>query len=947
MMRSFSPLHDLVHMQQSPWLDFISRSFMEEGSLAALVQAGDIRGVTSNPAIFQKAMGEGTAYDAQIRDILTRQTLSPGMLYERLAITDIREATKILAPVYDHTRGKDGFVSLEVSPYLAHNTHDTVREATRLWDDVAASNLMVKIPATPEGIPAIRQCIATGINVNVTLIFSRAVYRDVVEAWLTGLEERHAKGEDISRVASVASFFISRIDTRIDSVIDQRIKAGDTHAQELATLRGKIAIANAKQAYAYWQEVMQNPRWKALEAAGAQTQRLLWASTGTKDKAYSDVLYVDSLIGPQTVNTLPPATMEAFRDHGTVSETLTIGLDDAHHILLEAERLGLEIDDITDNLLNEGIRLFVEAFDTLLASVATKQIALMGTHLTCLEMSLPEEISSAIAQEKEKWCCEGIIRRLWKKDASLWTGNGESHWLNWLTIVGDRIDHLSELEDFQLEVRSRSFSDILLIGMGGSSLGPEVLAMTFGKREGFGKFHILDSTDPQQVAAIEKSLDIAHTLFIVSSKSGTTLEVRNMLAYFYNVAEHVLGAQANQHFIAITDPDSALEILARKKKFWKIFYGDKEIGGRFSVLSNFGLVPAAAMGLSLHRLMIEADRAVCLCDVSVPPVVNRGVYLGLLLGMAARFGRDKLTILATSKIKSFGAWLEQLVAESTGKQGKGIIPIDNEPMGDISHYGKDRLFLYLCLEKDHCYTQEKMIARFREAGHPVVTVTLHTCEQLAQEFFYWEMATAVAGILLEINPFDQPDVELNKIETRHLIQDYEKTGILPTEIPFSRLGSLSLFVDPKKAKYSHGEEALKLLKTHFSCVKPSDYVALLIYLPYKREIHLWADQLRVYLRDTLNVAVVVEFGPRFLHSTGQLYKAGPDIGVFLQITADTLYDLPIPGTRLTFGVIEATQALGDFNVMARRKKRIIRVHVHGDLKVGLTELTAALQTSLL
>ena len=360
-MHSFSPLHALVRLHQSPWLDFISRSFMEEGSLATLVQAGDICGVTSNPAIFQKAMGEGTAYDAQIRDILTRQTLSPGMLYERLAITDIQEAAKILAPVYDRTRGKDGFVSLEVSPYLAHNTHDTVREATRLWEDVAAPNLMVKIPATPEGIPAIRQCIATGINVNVTLIFSRAVYRDVVEAWLTGLEERYAKGEDISSVASVASFFISRIDTRIDSMIDQRIKAGDTHAQALATLRGKIAIANAKQAYAYWQEVMQNPRWKVLEAAGAQTQRLLWASTGTKDKTYSDVLYVDSLIGPQTVNTLPPATMEAFRDHGTVSETLTIGLDDAHHILLEAERLGLGIDDITDSLLNEGLRLFVEA----------------------------------------------------------------------------------------------------------------------------------------------------------------------------------------------------------------------------------------------------------------------------------------------------------------------------------------------------------------------------------------------------------------------------------------------------------------------------------------------------------------------------------------------------------------------------------------------------------
>ena len=944
---SCSPLQALVQRHQSPWLDFISRSFMEEGSLATLVQVGDIRGVTSNPAIFQKAMGEGAAYDAQIRDILTRQTLSPGMLYERLAITDIREAAKTLAPVYDITRGKDGFVSLEVSPYLAHNTHGTVQEAIRLWGDVAAPNLMVKIPATPDGIPAIRQCIAAGINVNVTLIFSQAFYRDVVEAWLTGLEERHAKGEDISRVASVASFFISRIDTRIDSVIDQRIKLGDVRAQELVALRGKIAIANAKQAYAYWQEVMQSPRWKVLEAAGAQTQRLLWASTGTKDKTYSDVIYVESLIGPQTVNTLPPATMEAFRDHGNVSETLTVGLDEAHYILREAERLGLEIDNITDSLLSEGVQLFVEAFDTLLISVAKKQMALMGSHLTHLAMSLPAEISSAMAKEQEKCCREGTIRRLWEKDSSLWTGSEESNWLNWLTIVDERIKHLSELENFQLEVRNRSFSDILLMGMGGSSLGPEVLAMTFGKHEGFGKFHVLDSTDPQQVYAIEKSIDIAHTLFIVSSKSGTTLEVRNMLAYFYNIAEHTLGSQASQHFIAITDSDSALEILAREKKFWKIFYGDKEIGGRYSVLSNFGLVPAAAMGLSLNRFMTEAARAVCLCDVSVPPVVNRGMYLGLLLGVAARFGRDKLTILTTSKIKSFGAWLEQLIAESTGKNGKGIIPIDNEPMGDICHYGRDRLFLYLRLENEYCHTQEKMITLLREAGYPVVTVTLHTCEQLAQEFFYWEMAVAVSGILLGINPFDQPDVELNKVETLGLIQTYEKTGVLLKEAPFACLGSLSFFVDPKKTKYSKGEEALKLLKTHFCCINSSDYVALLVYLPYNSEIRLWAEQLRMYLRDSLNVAVAVEFGPRFLHSTGQLYKAGPDTGVFLQITADTPYDLSIPGTQLTFGVIETTQALGDFNVMARRGTRIIRVHVHGDLKKGLAELTTALQTALL
>ncbi|MBR2123589.1 MAG: bifunctional transaldolase/phosoglucose isomerase [Acetobacter sp.] len=947
MTNSFSPLQKLTQIHQSPWLDFISRSFMEEGSLTALVQAGDICGVTSNPAIFQKAMGEGTAYDAQIRDILAHKTLSPGMLYERLAITDIQTAAKTLVPVYEQTRGKDGFVSLEVSPYLAHDTEGTVQEAARLWADVDAPNLMVKIPATPEGISAIRQSIAAGINVNVTLIFSCAVYRDVVEAWLAGLEELHAKGKDLSRVASVASFFISRIDARMDSLIDQRVKAGDRQAEALAALRGKIAIANAKQAYAYWQEMMQSPRWKRLEAAGAQTQRLLWASTGTKDKAYSDVLYVDSLIGPQTVNTLPPATMEAFRDHGCVRETLTEGLENARHILNETERLGLDLDGVTDALLDEGVRLFEEAFDMLLASVATKQIALMGKHLTHLETSLPSEFSSAVVQEQEKWRCEGTIRRLWRKDTSLWTGSEEADWLNWLTIIDDRLAHLSELEDFQGEVRARHFSDILLMGMGGSSLGPEVLAMTFGKHEGFGHFHVLDSTDPQQVASIEKKLDIAHTLFIVSSKSGTTLEVKNMFAYFYDTAKRILGTQTSQHFIAITDPDTPLETLARKENFWKIFYGDKKIGGRYSVLSRFGLVPAAAMGISLLPFVTEASRAVCLCDASVPPVTNRGVYLGLLLGLAGRLGRDKLTIVATPRIKSFGAWLEQLIAESTGKNGKGIIPIDDESLGGIEHYGQDRLFLYLRLGSDYCHKQEHTISLLREAGYPVITVTLHSSEQLAQEFFYWEMATAVSGILLGINPFDQPDVELNKIETRNLIETYEKTGTLPTETPFARLGELSFFVDSKRAGYHQGEEAIDLLKAHFCCIKPSGYVALLMYLPYDHGTRLWADQLRSYLRDTLNVAVAVEFGPRFLHSTGQLYKAGPNTGVFLQITADAAHDLSVPGTKLTFGVIENTQARGDFNVMTMRGRRIMRVHVHGDLKEGLTKLAKALKSALL
>lgn len=941
-----NPLQALAGAQQSPWLDFIRRSFVEDGSLAALVHAGDIRGVTSNPAIFQKAMGDGTEYDAQMRALLAKSTPTPGALYERLAITDIQAAAKVLAPVYEQTQGTDGFVSLEVSPYLARDEHGTTQEAARLWADVAAPNLMVKIPATPQSIPAIRQSIAAGINVNVTLIFSLAAYRDVVEAWLTGLEELHAKGGNLSRVASVASFFVSRIDARIDGAIDQRTSAGDAQAAGLATLRGKVAIANAKLAYAYWQDIMQSPRWKVLEAAGAQTQRLLWASTGTKDKAYSDVLYVDSLIGPQTVNTLPPATMDAFRDHGTVRETLTTGLDDARHILAETQRLGLDLDSVTDALLDEGVTAFEEAFDTLLASVAAKQTALMGDSLTGLKTSLPADLSAAVTQAQDDWRRDGTIRRLWAKDATVWTGGTEADWLNWLTIVDDRAANLAELEAFQTEVRARGFTQVLLMGMGGSSLGPEVLATTFGKHEGFGHLYILDSTDPQQVAATEKKLDIAHTLFIVASKSGSTLEPSIMLSYFHDLAKRTLGAQAGAHFVAITDPGSSLEKLAQAEGFWKIFHGDPKIGGRYSVLSNFGLVPAVAAGVPLHPFVADALRGVRLCDASVPPAVNRGVQLGLILGTAARLGRDKLTILATPEIADFGAWMEQLVAESTGKNGLGIIPIDNETPGSLRHYGADRLFVYLRLAPEHRHEQDEAIATLREAGQPVLTITLHNRRQIAQEFFHWEMATAVAGAVLGIHPFDQQDVEFSKIETRRLTEAYEKTGSLPPEAPFASFGPLSFFADPANAAATQGADAVAVLKAHFARVQPSDYVALLAYLPRNRDTQEWMQHTRLHLRDGLNCATAAEFGPRFLHSTGQAYKAGPNTGVFLQITADNAQDLPIPGTSLTFGLVESAQARGDFSVLAERERRIIRVHLHGSLKEGLAALATALHDAL-
>ncbi|MFT8471495.1 bifunctional transaldolase/phosoglucose isomerase [Acetobacter persici] len=942
-----NPLRDLAAVQQSPWFDFIRRSFVEDGSLARLVQDDDVRGVTSNPAIFQKAMGEGTEYDAQIREVLAHEIVSPGALYEKLAVRDIKTAAHVLAPVYEATHKKDGFVSLEVSPYLARDEKGTAHEAARLWADVAEPNLMIKIPATPESIPAIRQTIAAGINVNVTLIFALSAYKAVVDAWLSGLEDLHKKGGDLSKVASVASFFVSRIDGKIDAAIDHRVKAGDKDAEALKALRGKVAIANAKVAYAYWQEMVQTPRWKALEAAGAQPQRLLWASTGTKDKAYSDVLYVDSLIGPHTVNTVPPATMDAFRDHGTVAETLTAGLEDARHVLAEAERLKLDLDGVTATLVDEGVTSFEEAFDSLLGSVAAKQQAMLADKLTDMKTSLPAPLEEAVQKGLDGWRKDGTIRKLWAKDASVWTSGPEADWLNWLTIVEDRLAHLSELENFQAEVKARNFHQVLLMGMGGSSLGPEVLAMTFGKHEGFGHLYVLDSTDPQQVASFEKKIDPANTLFIVASKSGGTLEPNIMLAYFHDLAKRALGEKAGSHFVAITDPGSKLEAQAKKEGFWKIFAGDPKIGGRYSVLSNFGMVPAAAAGLPLKLFLEDALRGVRMSDASVPPAHNPGVLLGTIMGVAAtQFERDKLTILATPQIADFGAWMEQLIAESTGKHGKGIIPIDDETLGGPKRYGTDRLFVYLRLVPEHRHEQDEAIATLIDAGQPVITINLHSKRQIAQEFFRWEIATAVAGAFLGIDPFDQPDVEASKVETRKLTDAYNQTGKLPAEQPFAQHGSFSFFADPANTKALKGDSAEAILKAHFDRVKAGDYVGLLAYIERDRATMEWIQHTRLKIRDAKTIATAAEFGPRFLHSTGQAYKGGPDTGVFLQITADDAKDLPVPGANYSFGVVKAAQARGDFDVLAERGRRALRVHIHGSLKDGLAALATALHGAL-
>jgi transaldolase / glucose-6-phosphate isomerase len=946
-----NPVKELEKHGQSVWLDFLARGFVAKGDLQRLIDSDGVKGVTSNPSIFEKAIGSSDEYDGAIGHALEKGDRPVAELFEQLAVEDIQHAADVLRPVYDRLKGADGFVSLEVSPYLAMDTKGTIGEAERLWKEVSRGNLMVKVPATPEGLPAIKHLIGEGISINITLLFSQKVYVQVAEAYLAGLEKYLAAGGNPSHVASVASFFVSRIDSAVDKQLDEKIaRANDpTEKERLAALKGKVAVANAKLAYQEYKRLFSGPRWERLRAMGAKPQRLLWASTGTKNKDYSDVLYVEELIGPDTVNTMPPATLDAFRDHGQPRDSLEENIDDARHVLAELEKSGISLDAVTTELVKDGVKLFADAADKLYGAVAHKRATVLGAGIDRQQLKLGGRIGNAIEKATEEWRASAKVRRLWQHDKSVWTGTDEDKWLGWLNSAASA--DVADYEDFAQRVRGQKFSDAVVLGMGGSSLGPEVLAETFATKPGFPKLHVLDSTDPAQVRAMENAVDIAKTLFIVSSKSGGTTEPNVMKDYFFARVSETIGAEkAGHRFIAVTDPGSSLEKVATKQGFARIFHGDPSIGGRYSVLSPFGLVPAAAAGIDVRALINHTLAMVRSCGPDVPPHENPGAQLGLAMGLAGLEGRDKVTILSSRKIADFGAWAEQLIAESTGKDGKGLIPIDGEPIGDPSVYGDDRFFIDIKTEGERDAEHEEKLAALEQAGHPVVRIVMKSVDHIGQEFFRFEIATAVAGSILGINPFNQPDVEAAKIKTRELIAAFEKSGRLPPERPVMSTTQADIYTDDQNAaalRQAGADGDLdSWLKAHLSRTGTHDYVALLAYIE-RNSAHIENLQhMRLEVRDRRHVATCAEFGPRFLHSTGQAYKGGPDSGVFLQITADDAKDLAVPGQKATFGVIKAAQARGDFDVLTERGRRALRVHLKGDLESGLKMLDTAIAQAL-
>jgi transaldolase / glucose-6-phosphate isomerase len=949
-----NPLRTLATLGQSVWLDYIRRNFVTGGELANLVAQDGLAGVTSNPAIFEKAIAGSNDYAAELETLATGGDVDAASAYERLAVADLRSAADVLRPVWETTGGRDGYACLEVSPRLAHDSAATTSEARRLWKELDRPNVMVKVPATAAGLPAIEQLVSEGINVNVTLLFAVPVYARVVEAYLRGLERLAAGGGDLARVASVASFFVSRIDTEVDGQVE-RLLAGaapDGEGRVLKGLLGRVAVANAKVAYQRYRELFSGPRWQALAGRGARTQRLLWASTSTKNPRYSDVLYVEELIGADTVNTMPRSTLSAFREHGKARASLSEDPEEARGVLADLEAAGISLEEVTDRLTERGVTLFAEAFDKLLAAVEKALAEGRNRRPRTHGATLPAADGAAVEETRAAWQEAGKTGRLWARDPTLWTGDGEAGWLGWLGITEDQRANLGRLRAVAEETRAGGYTHAVLLGMGGSSLAPEVLGRTFGAVRGFPALSVLDSTDPEQIRAATAAVDLKHTLFIVSSKSGSTLEPNLLMAHFLARLRAVAGTgEAARRFLVVTDPGSPLERTAEELGVRHVFHGVPTIGGRYSALSDFGMVPAAVAGLDTTQLLESADEMVHACASCVADSDNPGVALGVSLGALALRGRDKVTLVASPAVASLAAWLEQLLAESTGKHGKGLIPVAGEKLGEPEVYGEDRIFVYLRLESAPDGEQDAAIDRLAAAGQPVLRIAVAQPHDIAGEFFRWEMATAVAGSLLGINPFDQPDVEAAKQAARRLTAAYEAGGRLPAETPIAEDDGLAFYADPENAAAldnpaSGRRSPSVLLQAHLARLARGDYFAVLAYLA-RNEKHLEPLQaIRHRVRDARAVATCLGFGPRFQHSTGQAYKGGPNTGVFLQITHDHADDLEVPGKRYTFGVVEAAQARGDLETLAARGRRALRVHLRTDLATGLARLDTLVAQAL-
>lgn len=943
-------LIDLLEYGQSYWLDNLTRKKITSGEILNRINQQGLRGITSNPSIFNKAISKSSDYDTQIEELVAaNKTITE--IYEALTVKDVRDACDLLKPVFDESKGVDGFVSLEVSPYIARDTEGTINEARRLHKAVGKQNCLIKVPGTNEGIPAIEQLLYEGICINVTLIFSVHNYGEIAKAYLRAMQQRSNEGLSLKNIISVASVFVSRIDVLTDQLLAQRITSFKENSTLSipTTLEGKAGVATAKLCYQRFEEIFKGEKWEELKAKGAHYQRPLWASTSNKDPLFDDLRYVQPLIGNNTINTLPDETIDLFAEKGVLkTNAIKEGLTEANNVFDDLQKKGIDIDRVTLQLENEGINKFTDAYNELITNLATKRLGMLKEKISSQEI-VAGTLKSALLETYTALDEKQIAKLLFENDPYLWHKDPEQvkeirHRLGWLTLPEEAEQKTKMIKNFALTVKAEGYTHAVLLGMGGSSLCSEVAKEAFGVAEGYLELLVLDNTSPEAILEVQKNIDFEKTLFIVASKSGNTEETISFFHYFYEQLKNVNTKKLGDHFVAITDDGTPLVKLGEKYNFRKIFLNNPDLGGRYSVLSDFGLVPMALMGIDITAFLLSAYQMEISCK-DVPTAANPGISLGALLGVCQNHGRDKITFVLSSSIKSFGYWVEQLLAESTGKEGKGLIPINGESLGDPNVYGNDRLFVHLYLKEDNTKEEEEKLNALEKAGHPVARIKLNDKLALGAEYYRWEIAAAIAGLVIGINPFNQPNVEESKKNTSNLLSEWEKSGKF-NEAKLLVEDDLIKVYGGKKAieiSNSQGDSVAEVLMSFLREAETNDYIALLPYFMLtesrKKMLQNWREQ----LRDNLKVATTLLEGPRYLHSTGQLHKGGPNTGLFILLVADETMPLTIPGEKFGFDILHHAQALGDFQSLDEKGRRILLINIGKDMDAGLKQLVNSIK----
>jgi transaldolase/glucose-6-phosphate isomerase len=917
-------LYAINELGQSVWLNYLRRSFIESGELRGVLEAG-VSGITATPLIFEKAITDSSDYDQRLAN-LVRQGMPVKEMYRALVVDDIQRAADLLMPIFELTEGRDGFVTMELDPALAHNTTGTIAEARHLQAIVNRPNVMMEIPATRAGIAALEALTRDGVNTNATHIFSLATYDRVAEAYRNGLAayiDSHSVWRQTP--ASVASFSLSRVDHLVDARLSSLGRRD---------LMGKAAIALAKVIYVHFCHRFSGPEWHKLERKGAKVQRPKWSRTTPSTFRYFDTYYLEALIGPDTVCTVSPAGLNAFRDHGRATSQLSQHIEGAQRALSDLEEAGIDLESLAAELQHQSLSDFDRYHQALVRSVSGKrgQLEEQWHRIVCHPARFEPKTERAL----QNFCEERVMCRIWAHDHTVWRDDPQEivNRLGWLHIVDLMQENVADLASFVDYARKDGFEQAVVLGMGGSSLAPNLFAETFGPWARLSQpespplaLSVLDTSDPDAIRALEARLDLERTLFIVASKSGGTVETLSAFKYFYNRFQVVGLDSPGRHFVAITDLGTTLVDLAEQYSFRATFLNDPTIGGRYSALSFFGLLPAALAGVDLALLLDRAQGMVvnshsCNCPMKGD---NLPAQLGVLMGQMALLGRNKLTLVTSRPIQSFANWVEQLVAESTGKEGKGILPVAGETLGPPEVYGDDRLFVHLRLDQDS--SDDDAIQALVDAGQPVVVLHLRDTYDLGAMFFAWEVATAIAGHFLSINPFDQPDVESAKRLARQLL---DRSGHDGRSAPFAELTT-------------------EILDDFLATAGPGDYIALQAYVPPADGMDAVLQDLRLLLRDHYRLATTVGYGPRYLHSTGQLHKGGPAGGHFIQFVSEPAADLAIPDhagspeARTTFGALKKAQAQGDAQALLNARRKIIRFEVGSDAEDDLRRFLEALR----